>query len=172
MANLLGHTSVTIADSLGVSASVPFYLQFPDSSTLAQVNTAIQAILTDLDDVTDGQILRATIEIDAILPGGLKSGPVAGSEVERGGLFNWYQTGIKYKFGVLVPALAASVIVDGKINLGDTAVTTFLALITAIGGDAEWVSTAGRLLTTLADALIVFRKHRKAESRRSFEVGT
>lgn len=172
MANLLGHTSVTILDSLGVTASAPFYLQFPDASTLAEINTAVQAILTDLDDVTDGQILRATIEIDAILPGGLKSAPVAGSEVERGGLFNWFQTGIKYKFGVLVPALSASVVVDGKIDLSNVAVSTFLALVTAIGGDAEWVSTAGRLLTTLADALIVFRKHRKAESRRSFEVGS
>jgi hypothetical protein len=170
MAEILGHISVQILDSLGVTASAPYYVQFDDSEAAADIDTAAAAILTDLDAVTDGQIVAASLVYSIPLPGGLKSSPVAGSEVERGGLFNFSQDGIKYKFGVLVPAFKTSLIVNGKINLAATAVSTFLAIWTAIGGDLVPVSTAGRLLEVFKDALVVFRKHRKAENRRSFEV--
>jgi hypothetical protein len=171
MADLFAHLSVQLTDALGVTASVPYYLSIADTQTVAELNTAMAAILTDLDPVTGAAIANATVNISVTLPGGIKATPAAGSEVERGGLFNWSQLGIKYKFGVLVPALKQSVIVNGKINLADAAVSTWNALMSTVGGDVSWVSTGFHDLEVLRDALIVFRKHRKAESRRSSEVG-
>jgi hypothetical protein len=169
MASVLGHFSVQILDDLGVTASAPYYITTDDSLALADINTAVQAYITDLDAVTDGQIIKVTLDLDVPLPT-VKSAPVAGAEVERGGLFNFLQDNVKYRFGVLVPAFKKSLIVNGKINLAATAVSTFIALYTAIGGDVDYISTGGNLLTTFSDALITFRKHRKAENRRSFEV--
>lgn len=171
MADLFAHLSVQLTDSLGVTASVPYYLSIADTQTIDDLNTAMAAILTDLDAVTGAVIANATVNIDVTLPGGIKATPIAGSEVERGALFNWSQLGIKYKFGILVPALRSTLIVNGKINLADAAVSAWNALMSTIGGDVDWVSTANIDLEVLRDALIVFRKHRKAESRRSFEVG-
>ena len=170
MADLFGHVSVKVLDSLGVTISVPYYFNFDDASALTDLQTYIDGFLPDLDAVTDGQIVSTEIVLGMVLPGGLKSAPVASSEVEKGGLFNFSQVGSPYKFGSLVPAMKATLIVNGKINLTAAAVTTWLANFTAVGGTASAVSTAIRALGVLKDALVVFRKHRKAESRRSFEV--
>lgn len=169
MAEILGHVSLKLLDDLGVVASAPYYFEFPDTATLADIDTAVQAFVTDTDAITDAQILGVELVVSVPLPGGVKSTPTAGAEVERGALFNFLQEDIKYKFGVLVPAFKKSLIVNGKINLAATAVSTWTALMLAIGGDAVPITTAGRLLTVLSDALITFRKHRKAESRRSLE---
>lgn len=170
MATLFGHLSVQIQDALGVVASVPYYLEYQDTATIAEINTAAAGILTVLDTATDGQIISASFDLAVPLPT-VKTAPVAGSEVERGGLLNFRQQAVKYRFGVLIPALAATAIVNGKIDLSSgSPVTAFINLIETIGGDLDWISTGGRLLSTFSDALITFRKHRKAESRRSFEV--
>jgi len=169
MANLNAHFSVQILDDLGVTASAPYYVQTSDTGTLAEIVTAVQEVITDLDAITDGQIIKVTFDIDVPLPT-VKTAPVAGAEVERGGIFNWSQQNVKYRFGILVPAFKKSLIVNGKINLAATAVTTWNALMSAIGGTIDWQSTGGNLLVSFTDALITFRKHRKAESRRSYEV--
>jgi len=167
---LLGHLSLQILDSLGVVASAPYYMEFSDADALSDINTALEAYVSAVDGVTAGQIVAASLVVSVPLPGGIKATPVAGSEVERGGLFNFSQENIKYKFGILIPAIKSTLIVNGKINLADALVTTFLNLQTAIGGFAVPVSTAANVFIALKDALVTFRKHRKAENRRSFEV--
>lgn len=171
MTDLIAHVSLQFKDALGVVASVPYFVDIDSTATMDDIVTAIQVIPTDIDALTDAQILLADLVVQVPLPT-VKTAPVAGSEIERGGLFNFLQENIKYKFGILIPALKHTLIVNGKINLADTAVTTFISLVTALGGTAPWRSTANNILVTLADALITFRKHRKAESRRSFEVGS
>jgi hypothetical protein len=145
------------------------YFNMPDSATLADLVTAAGTIITDVDAVTDGQILGVSLDVQITLPT-VKTAPVAGAEIERGGLFNFSQENVKYRFGILIPAFKKSLIVNGRINLAATAVTTFIGAVTAIGGDLDFISTGGNLLVAFTDALINFRKHRKAESRRSYEV--
>jgi len=169
MASLKSHISVKILDDLGVTASAPYYITVDDTQTVASINVLIQDIITDLDAITDGQILSVSLDVDVPLPT-VKTAPVTGAEVERGGLFNWSQANVKYKFGILVPAFKKSLIVDGKINLSDAAVIAWNDLMSTIGGHVDWISTGGNLLSAFTDALLVFRKHRKAEARRSYEV--
>lgn len=165
MAAIQTHLSVRLLDGLGVTASQPYYFQVDDTNDLATLTTAFQAFITDLDAVTSAKPTEAVLELVIPLPT-VKANPATGSEVERGGLFNFLQENIKYKFGVLIPSLSSTFIVNGKINITG-ALSTFIALFTTIGGDAEPVSTSANALTALSDYLITFRKHRKAESRRS-----
>lgn len=169
MATIKGHLSFQILDGLGVVASTPQYFDIDDTKTLAQIITAAQDYITTMDAMTDGQILGVSLDAGVTLPT-VKSAPVAGAEVERGGLFNWGQANVKYRFGLLFPALSQSLIVNGKIDLGSAPVLALISNVTAIGGALDYISTGGNLLLGLTDALITFRKHRKAENRRSFEV--
>lgn len=171
MAIVQAIASQQIRDNLGVTVSMPVYVEFDDGATIADIVAFIQPLISATDGVTDGVILKAGVELAIDLPGGIKTTPNATAEAERNGVFNFLQDSIKYRFGVAVPALKTSVIVSGKINLAAAAVVTFVNLLKNTGsvGVPEFTSTAYNALTALSDAFISFRKHRKAEYRRSVE---
>lgn len=170
MADLNCHASVKYQDALGVVAAVPYYLGVDDTQVVSDIATFVNTLITELDHASDAQLIGVDLVIGLDLPGGVKTSPATGSEVERTGLFNFLQAGIKYKFGVIVPSLKASLIVNGKINLADAIVTALVGTLTGSVGVLQWQSTAANVLEALSDALISFRKHRRAENRRSFEV--
>jgi len=170
MAVLQAHVSFRVLDALGVIASLPIPFTQDDTVTLADLATFVNTLAPLVDGVTDAEIVGIDIVLTDPLPGGLKTAPVAGSEVERVGLFNFSQNAIKYKYGIPIPALKQTLIVNGRINLAASAVTAFVAGVTGAIGANVWTSTAYNELLGLVDALISFRKHRRAETRRSFEV--
>lgn len=168
MATIPGRLSVKVLDALGVEASMTTWHDVTTTDTVADLNTWAAAYLPDLDAITDGQITSAELALSLTLPGGIKGAPVAHSEVEKGGLFNFAQTGLPFKYGVLVPAISDSVIVDGKIDLTNADVTTWISTLTTLTNGIQAISKAFVALGALLDALIAFRKHRRAENRRSF----
>lgn len=171
MAVVQAIVSQQIKDNLGVTASMPLYFEIDDGSTIADMVGFLQTAITATDAVTDGLIVQVGATVTVPLPSGLKSAPAATAEVERNGLFNFLQEDIKYRFGVAVPAFKASLIANGKINLAAAAVTAFTQLISNYGapGSPDFTSTSYYSLKSLSDALLSFRKHRKAETRRSVE---
>lgn len=171
MAIKFGHASVKYLDALGVEVSSPVYVNVDDTKTVAAVLGEISTLTQALDDVSDAQITEVTLNIVGGMPGAGKSAPVSTAEVERTGLLNFSQSASPYKYGVVIPAIAESKIVNGKINLTDTNVQNLVTILTTAGTTLTYVSTAIKALVALIDALLSFRKHRKAESRRSFEVG-
>lgn len=168
MATVNAYVSSQILDSNGVTASHQQYIQFADTVTLADLNTWAAAYLADLDNVTDGQITRATVTADLTIPGSAKSAPVADCDVEETGLFNLSQAVLPFKYGVDIPAIAQSLIVDGKIDLTAGAVTTFISILTTVTNGVTAVSKAFNALIALLDAVKSFRKRRKALTKRSF----
>jgi len=97
--------------------------------------------------------------------------PTADSCVEQTGVFNVPSSNSGRLFGIAVPGLDNSMIVDGEIDLSDTDVAAFVSAI-------EGTYTAGGVFTNnnwqqlndLADAFLSFRKRRKQLSRSSYEV--
>lgn len=170
MTTYLSLLSIELQDNLGVPASHDLFVNVPDTATVANLVTYGQAYCAVLDPVTsaEGVVAHFTVNFPST---GLKTAPLATSEVERTGLFNFSQAGSRYKFGVDVPSIADAVIATGKIDLTNTGVIAWKNFILAAGaGGIQAASKFSNLLSGLLDALISFRKHRKAENRRSFEV--
>lgn len=164
-----GRVSFRIQDKLGVITSMPIYLSIDDSKTVAAAIIEANILGQKVDGVTDGQILDFGISIDGGHVSGAKSAPTSTAEVERTGLFNFSQSTGPYRFGVDVPALALSLVSNGKIDLTASPVTAFVAAMIGSGVAVTPESTSLYTLAALLDALITFRKHRKAENRRSVE---
>jgi len=158
-------------DKLGVEVSMPLYVRLDDTKTLAQVLTDANLLGQQLDPISDSQITDFEVRIKngSGVSGG-KSSPAATAENERTGLFNFSQSTSPYKFGIDVPSIADSKIVNGKIDLANADIAAFIAAMIAAGTAATPESTSLYTLLALLDALLTFRKHRRAESRRSFEV--
>jgi len=158
-------------DKLGVETSMPIYLKIDDTKTIAQLVTDANLLGQQVDPISDSQITDFEVRIKngGGVSGG-KSAPAATAENERTGLFNFSQVTSPYKYGVDVPAIADSKISGGKINLSDSDIAAFIAALVAAGTAATPESTSLYTLVALLDALLTFRKHRRAESRRSFEV--
>ena len=169
MATKHGRVSFRIQDKMGVVTSMPIYLSIDDSKTIATALSEANILGQKVDGITDGQILDFSISIDGATVSGAKSAPVSTAEVERTALFNFKQATGPYRFGVDVPAVALSLITNGKLDLTASPVTAFVAAMIAAGVAVTPESTSLYTLAALLDALITFRKHRKAESRRSLE---
>ena len=170
MATVVVQSSTQITDALGVTTTSDLFLQMADTVTLAGLNTWAADYLPLLDAITDGQISGQVFHVHGTLPAGIKVSPASTAEVERTGLFNFSQSSSRYKFGIDVPAIADSKITGGKINLSDSDISAWKTFIGAVTAGVTVVSKFALALGALLDALISFRKHRKAESRRSFEV--
>lgn len=162
-----GHISYRMLDKLGVVVSMPVYVAVDDTKTVAQVLTDANLIGQQIDPISDSQILDFAVSLSGNSVSGGKSSPAATAENERTGLFNFDQATSPYKFGVDVPSIADSKITNGKINLTDSDILAFVSALTAAGTALTPESTSLYTLVALLDALISFRKHRKAEARRS-----
>lgn len=169
MADVILLNSIQVQDYLGVPSSHDIFLKMPDTTTLAQVITKMQAYQTLFDAVTGGQQMANTVRVFVPFTGGLKASPVAGDETEKTGLFNFSQFGTRYKNGINVPAIRETLITSGKIDLSAGAITAWVTWLLDTATGYTVVTKLGAAILALLDALISFRKHRKAESRRSFE---
>lgn len=169
MATYLALLSAEVHDATGVPASALEYVDVPDTVTVAQLASLVQAYSAVLDPLTDAQIDRIFVKLD--LPfSGAKSSPVAGSIVERTMLANWEQSSSVYKFGVDVPAVTANIIgTDGRIDTTNPIFTNWTAFLLAAHTGITFVSKFALALLRVIDVLISFRKHRKQEQRRTIE---
>lgn len=169
MATRHGHLSYKLLDKLGVEVSTPIYVKIDDSQTIATAISEANLLGQAIDPITDSQILETRLTFVGTPVSGAKSAPASTAENERTGLFNFSQSAGPYRFGVDIPGFADSKISSGKINLADADVASFLAAMVAAGTALTPESTSLYTLVALLDALLSFRKHRKAESRRSIE---
>lgn len=165
-----GHISIELLDNLGVTVSAVLYVEIDPTKTVDQLITDALAIALQMDGVTDSQIVNTVIKVVAGAPPTGKSTPASTAENERTGLFNYAQSGSTFKFGIDIPAIIEAAIVSGKIDLTNTAVAAFVSAVVTPFTSFVISSTAPHVLTALRDALITFRKHRRAESRRSVEI--
>lgn|ERR1700690_1057134 len=163
--------SVKIKDALGVTVSFnDLMVNVPDTVTLAGLQTITDGWTNLVNRLSDGQITLITCKLDMVITGA-RGTPVAGSEVERTGMFNFDQTTIGAPWPVDIPSLAETLIIGGKIDLTASAITDFITFMLAAHGGGAVVSDSLYTITGLRDSLLAFRKHRRAESRRSLAIG-
>jgi hypothetical protein len=160
----------TIADELGTTANSNAYISGDDAQTLAQVRTAAQLWATDLDGLTAGQLTSLRVSIHPALPGGIKATPAAGSRVEATAVINLRAGASGHRFGTVIPAIKDALIVAGKLNLADIAITTFVGLLQGAVLAGTYTTPAGNALGVVVDAILSFRKRRKQLARSSFEL--
>jgi len=173
MANYYANVSWKILDALGADASVDdLVLAIPEAVTLTQLAAKMSDAGNALDDVTDGQIIGLTVKID-MFPAldSIKEAPVAGSEIERTGLTTYDHATIPASYSTRIPALAESVIVAGKINQADAHYAIWRDLpFEADAHGMQYVTKARNVFVSALHAMIKFRKYRRQEDRKSYDV--
>src|SRR5207244_1043901 len=112
MATQQAIASFRIKDATGVVKAYEEYVTFDNSTaTLSSLAAAMAGIAGYLDAVTDGQIISMGLKLYQALPGGLKSAPVDGSDVEETGLFTFVSSSPGGKvYSIDVPAIAQSIL--------------------------------------------------------------
>lgn len=120
--------SFSVLDADGDRASLPIYGSFDDASaTLSSLASWAAARAAQLDPIIDGQIVNEAITIYPVLPGGLKGAPVAGSDVEKGGLLTWNLSVTPTRaYGQELPAFKVSKFVGDLVNVSDADVAAWI----------------------------------------------
>jgi hypothetical protein len=105
------------------------------SATLANMVSWYTAFATQVDAASGGQLVDASIDIKPGIPGGLKTAPTAGSDVQKGGLYVFSVDGITYTYGTRLPAIDGSQLQANGLDIDPTA-TGSDALIQLLTGGA------------------------------------
>jgi len=159
------YLSVTIQDSLGVTGVQNIDLVLDGTQTIDDVGSELNTYLPLLDAITDGKILSAVLNWQVDLPGGLKSAPVADTDISRGYLQSWTQaTNVHDHPSTLVPAIARTLLDDitGKLNQGAGAWLAWRNHLTGLTGPAiTFVSSQLYGITGVYRVVESKRKHRK-----------
>lgn len=172
MATVHGLLSVTLEDSQGVKVPLTIPVQISDATTLATLATDAQAFFALLDKATDAAGVVAHFSLN-IAPTGLKTGTTVDNTVGNQGLFGFSQANSKYSYSVAVPALAEATVVGGTMDLAeDSDLDKFLDWFTAPPGTLKAESTALNLLAAFLRGSIRTRKHRRQQSRVTYQKGT
>lgn len=108
-------------------ATVPLYL--PVGKTLAEYQAYANAVLPEIDFMTEGKITSAEITLPLTLPAGLKANPEDGSINERGGLITFDTTGPRAD-SVRIPAIARSIMTGNSFSLSHSSVADFILRLT------------------------------------------
>lgn len=167
MADLGVIVSVRISDADGEIFSMPLYGTAADTVTLAQIVLAVAAVITDLDAILDGKVIKAGCCIDVTLPGGLKTDPVDGSEIERTGLLRTANATSGRSWSIDIPAFAYDKFVSGmnQVNMVDSDVQAFATNFSVNAGNIVWTDPYGNVLTDILSGAKTFRKHRGQTKR-------
>lgn len=166
MAQVNGTISVETIDHYGITGTTLYNVTVDDSKTVLQLTQEAIALAGAQTPLTQGAegTTRITLEIAG-------TGEPGGGDIEKGGLFNFNNATDSYATGFFVPAINPSVLnANGLIDLTNTDVANWIAWLTTAHAAITVVTKGVRALTSLKDALISFRKHRKPLSRKTKEV--
>lgn len=170
MAEAMITLGATLQDELSTTGSTNAYIVADDGQTVAAAVTAAQAWAASLDALSAAQLTELRVIIKAALPGGIKTAPAAGSRIEQSAVVNLKAGMSGHRFGNLIPGLKNSLIVLGKLDITNAAVTTFTDLLKGAVLGGNYATPEGAALGVLVDAVLSFRKHRRQLDRTSFEV--
>lgn len=110
--------SARVRNKQGVSFFLP-----TASWTIAEVLAYHDALAALVDNCTDGVIVDSSVTLNPVLPAGLKSSAVAGSDVQEGGLLGFSVAGSNYKESIRIPAMKSSLFVGPSVNIAATEIT-------------------------------------------------
>lgn len=122
---LVNQLSYKIVGDQGDTKTLVFY--FPAAATVAQITSFSDDMAALLNAVIDGVIEAATITLNIALPGGLRTTPVADSDVHTGALLTFTANGTTFKFSHYIPTWRDWT--DDLVNLAGTGVSAFISEI-------------------------------------------
>lgn len=166
MATRQGTISLETTDALGIPATTLYNITVDDSKTVAQLMTDAVSLQTVQTPLSQGAVGRMEVCIKIPASGGSAAG-----DIEKGGLFNFNDAVSTYATGFWIPDISPSVLnALGTIDLSNSSVAAFITFLTTAHTAITLVTKGVNLLTSLRDALISFRKHRKPLARKTKEV--
>lgn len=169
MATVLGFASVRMKDDEGIIVAKEVYFDFSDASTLLQIQTFLQSYLVVLDGMSNAEITNLRFEIN-LGYSGLKGAPVVGNGNDDILLTDYVQNGSFYHWGDAVPSLIDAVLVNGRIDLTNTAFVAYTTFMTAAHAGFNMAGRMGPALLSLSRASKRDRKQRKQVTARSTSI--
>jgi hypothetical protein len=163
MSQIPARLSFSWIDHIGVPGSTELFATVDSTGTVATMITDFQGFIDDIVALSDDGLVQASIALLADVSG--LGTPAADSESEQGLLLNFSQTGSRYKFGVWVPGLKDTLVVDGKIVVSGGAVAAFDSLMSAGSGIITSVSKYLLPIAGMVDAAQSFRKLRRRSAK-------
>lgn len=163
--------SYSVVDATGIKASVTNYALLDPTIAVSAVKTAWLAQGALLDAATEAQIVGGDVAIVFAADGAWKDAPVAGSEVESTGVFDFSNSVTPHKYGQALPALLSAAIVGGKIDLTNTDVKAWFDALYGSHTLYAFTNNAFQTLVALVDAFRSYRKRRKQLYRATVEPG-
>lgn len=168
MAQIPALISVHIIDAYGIPGQSPYFVTLDDTKTIAQLDTDMSSLITDVAALSQGVVTEVTCLIRRET--GIDPTTALG-DIEKGGLFNFNNASDSYATGLLIPDINPAVLTSqGLLDLTNAAVTAFITYVTTAHTVVTVVTKGVRALTALRDALITFRKHRKPLARKTTEL--
>jgi len=153
--------SYTVRDADGNERAVPIYCTLTGTLTITQLNAISVAISAVLDDVLDGQIVKGTLTLGMDLDSGIKTAPVAGSNVQETGLLSFSADGTVYTYSIDIPAFFQNGFSQDTIILAQTQVENFTDFVTTPASGFTGSDKYENALVTVIAGKKTFRKHRK-----------
>lgn len=164
-----------IIDSLNVEAWANSYALVDPASTITDILGFLASWVSDVDALSDGQVLDCWIQVVPALPGGVKSSPVSGSRVGQTALLDFHATGTPRRWAEAIPALsnAQTQTVAGRTTIiqtpGSPAKNLIDLLLTTGSSIIEWTNANDQPLVTFVDSSISFRKYSRQLAVATFE---
>lgn len=157
----LFNVSMSVLDDDGNTTS--YAVKVPAGTlTLAEIREFAQEFCAAVDLVTEVQITSLRVSLEAALPAGIKSSPVASSNIQEGALFSFIAADTSYKYGSRVPGFDQSKFVGREVDDTDTDVQAFLnAMILGLDASGTTVQPSDNYandLTAYAKAIKSFRR--------------
>jgi hypothetical protein len=159
--------SAQYLDGLGTRAATQYYGLADSTQTLAAIVTEADNMLGELAGLSTAQLKLRNLAID--ISDLSAAVPDANSRVEQCGIFNFANSSDSRRWGAVVPAFNEARMTNGKINLSDAGVISWLNEMLNTGGVLQFTNLSEQQLSALRDAFIAFRKHRRSLARTSFE---
>lgn len=160
MASLLGQLSYRIQDSSGVFANKVIYFVFPDTATLANVQSFAAAYALLLDAVTEGQIVKQTFRV-TLATSGLKSAPLSDSDVQETGLINFVLSTSFYSYGDDIPAVIDAAVPAGRFDPTQADINAYIGFMTSAHSGFVPSNEFEADLAAVNFGMETFRKKRK-----------
>jgi len=146
---LVSVISLSIVDYAGNKKSLPIYV--PATTTLAAAQVIADKVMASIDQVIDGQIIQASVQLGLTLETGIKASPVTGNLVNEGALLQFSATGSSYAHSAFVPSWSNAFFND-MIPLAG------VELNAVIGAFVDSTDKDGNALAAFREGIRKFRK--------------
>lgn len=166
MAIVFGEAGFRVVDFTGEVTSIPAYWNASDTVTLAQLNTDLATLGTDIGNVIGGEVTQGLAKV--VISGITATSPVAPETIEQMGLLRFLSSdGYERTYSLGIPSMLNAKFLTNskKINTADTGITALATLLTGGGAHLAFNTSTGKVIASLESGQMVFHKHRRIAAR-------